>query len=96
MPHLSLEVHFCVADASPGHMRPFLCCGTRKETYCIEEGESLQHLPGNNEHKLPLAVSLSGCVKQLHCFHPQHDVRTLFFITLMCFLIDSFIHLDFH
>lgn len=55
-PHLSprAPVSFSVADAWTRAC--FLCCGTRKETYCREEGESLQHLPGNNDYKLPLVV----------------------------------------
>lgn len=38
----------------------------RKETYCREEGESLHHLPVNNEHRLPLILSLSGFMKHTH------------------------------
>lgn len=38
----------------------------RKETYCREEGESLHHLPVNNEHRLPLTLSLSGFMKHTH------------------------------
>lgn len=91
--HPSLIVPPSFVQLTSGHMCPFLCCGTRKETYCREEGESLQHLPGNNDSRLPLSQFSGLHETHLHCFHPWHDA-----ITYSCYfdlLTDSLIHQDF-
>lgn len=93
--HLSLIVPPSFVQLTSGHMCPFLCCGTRKETYCREEGESLQHLPGNNDSRLPLTVSLAGCVRHIYIVFIHGMTPSLTAVTLIYRLIDSLIHQDF-
>lgn len=76
---------FCVGDALD--TCPFLWWGTRKETYCREEGESLQRLFSNNDQKLPLTVTLLDHVK-LFSSILFHSLR-LYFCDLLIDTINS-------
>lgn len=65
--HPSVNVPLYSVWLMPRYTCPFLCCGTRKETYCREEGESLQHLFANNEFTIPLSRNGFHTAWQIDC-----------------------------